>query len=354
MFSRPVAEKAQYLPNEYVNFRIQEPGFSIIPNTIRISCVPSFEHDGGDLADTDVVYHDNDVGFEGLFGGITVKLNGRTIESITDYPRMRKAIIAGNKTEEGVAGESDGACRGSSGAIGLITRDKMLPANNPNCSFVPDICLNKASQPIASTKGLIEVSLRLEQANRFFWGDEADATSTYTISDLILEYRVTPTLPAHNAPLVMTVMNSFRQTLDTSNNQISTTLPVPTNKVFATLINQADSLDPTFNYLEMQNPSEGIQSVEWSINDSMRFEKFPFENNMEILYNYLMAVNGLNNGLNSLTLGQLEDSRKFGLGFSYYTYWAMGSRFAVNIQLNTAPVAGPYFIYMYFAGVIEV
>lgn len=353
VFSRPVAEKATYLPNETVQFMLSNPGFSILPSSIRVSGTATFEHAGVPLDNTHIVYHDNDVGFEGLFSSTTVKLNGRTIETINDYPRMRKAILAGSETEEQVGGESTGACRGSSGAMGINTRDKMIAENNPNFSFKLDVCLNKTNQPIASAKGIIELWLRLEQPLNFFWGEDADNTTTYTLSNLIIEYRIAPQAPEDLGDLTMTVMNTMKQSLETSNNQVSLSLPIPTKSVFATFISQPNSLDTTFNYLEMENPVEGVTSIEWSINDNNAYEKFPFENDMEARYNFLMALSGLNNGKNSVTLGQLQDYRKYGIGFNYYQYFNANSKFGLNVQLDTAPF-DPYFIYLYFAGVATV
>lgn len=349
--SRPVAEKATYLPNEYVNFKLMNPGFSIVPNSLRLSYVPTFEHNGGALTNANIIYHDNDVGLEGLIGSIVVKVNGKTIENIQDYPRMRKAIISGNKTEDAICGESDGACRGSTGVMGLITRDQMLADSYPNCSFKPDICLNKANQPIASSKGPIDLSFRLEQPINFFYGQDADATTTYTLSNFIVEYRIVPEAPEHQGELVMNVMNSMKQVVDTSNIQVSLQTPVPSNRVFCSFLRQTKALNTTFNNLTLENPIEGVASVEWSINDSLAFEKFPFENEMEMRYNYLMAVNGRNNGLNAITIGQMQDNRKFGLGFSYYRYFEENSKFGLNVQLNSYP-GSPYFLYLYFAGVV--
>ena len=351
VFSRPVAEKATYMPNEYIQFKLHNPGFSILPGSIRFSGVPAFVHDGVELDPIDVIYHDHDVGFEGLVNSWVIKVNGRTVENIQDYPRMRKSIISGNKTEDAILGESDGACRGSNGVMGGNTRDQMLVESTPNFSFKPDICLNKANQPIASSKGPIEISVRLEQPINFFYGQDADNTTTYTMSNLMVEYRIVPEAPEHKGELVMNVMNSMRQVVDSSNIQISLATPVPSNRVFASFLNQTASLDTTLNKLVLENPTEGINKVEWSINDSLAYEKFPFENEMEMRYNYLMAVNGKNNGLNAITIGQMQDYRKFGLGFSYYRYFDANSKFGLNVQLAAVP-AVPYFIYLYFAGVI--
>lgn len=353
VFSRPVAEKPSYLPNEQVEFTLHNPNYSIIQGSIRLSGTVSFFHNNGVLNNTHFVYHDNIIGFEGLIASTIVKFNGRTYETINDYGRMRKAMLSALETEKETLGDSPGACRGATGAMGPVTRDHMLPANNPDFSFKLNVCLNTANSPIGSNKGIISLFVRLEQPLNFFSGPDANATTTYTISNLIIEYRIVPEVAEDSNPLSMTVINTMKQTIDSSNGQISLSLQIPTKSIFATFLSQPNSLEPTYNYYELSNPAEGVTSIEWSINDSLAFEKFPFQNDMEVRYNYLMTLNGITNRNNSLTIGQILDKSAYGIGFNYYRYFDVNSKFGLNVQLATAP-ANPYFLYLYFAGAITV
>lgn len=354
-FSRPIAEKASYSPNEYVNFRIYQPNYSLLSGSLRLSAEVAVVHNALPLADTEYVFHDADIGFECLINSVVVKMNGKVIENIQDYNRMRKTIVSGNKTANALAGESDSNCAGRTGIQGHATRDQMLPANRPGFSIKLDIGLNKANMPIGSNKGPIEISIRLEQPVNAFYGSSADATTTYTLSSLITEWRGIPEEDMHKQDLVMSVSNSIKQIIDSSNQQVSISTPIPSNKVFGSLINTTNLSTTTANSFEMQEPSEGVHSLEWSINDSLAYEKFPFENSEEIRYNYLQAVNGRNNGQNNISLGQLLDKKKWALGFQYYRFWDQNSKFGMNMRLNNAlAVNKSYTLFLYFNGVITV
>ena len=354
-FTRPVAEKANYSPNEYVNFKVHEPGRSILPGSVRLSGLLDVQHNGADITSTEEIFHDADLGFESIVNSSLININGSTVESVQDYNKMRKIIVSGNKTSYANASESDSNNRGSSGTKGDATRDKLLSQNVPSFSIKLDCCLNKSNMPIGSGKGPIQISVRLEQPVNVFHGPTPDATTTYTVSKLILEWRTVPEEPEHNKDLVMEAYSSVRQIINTNNQQISVGNSVPTNRVFACLTDTETLNDPNYNSMQMDEPSEGVKSVEWSINDSLAFEKFPFDKREEIVYNGLMAVNGKVNGMNCVTIPELEDKTKFIMGFQYYRYWEPNSKFGMNLQLDTAPLGvKTYTLFLYMAGVITV
>lgn len=353
-YSKPVSEKSSYAPSEFVNFRVVlSQGMSITPNSMRLSGKGTFYSTGTTaVVNTDRVYYDGQVGFHGLVDTSICRLAGQTIETINDYPRWIKNKIATNTSKDQCFGSSNGNAEGRVGSNGLVTRNRLI--EDPSFSVKVDNAFNNTNGAISFAKGTLEVSVRLAQGNQFLFGDDCAPDCGYALTDLVLEYRVQQHQPEDDAPLMVEVKHSVRQTLNqTSSNQISVTCPIPANNVVANCIPVNSYNNELVNGMGLANLDATVAQVEFSINDTIAYEKFPFDSDEEILYNWLLASSGRNNGLNCLSNFDRLNQGAFGLGFHYYRYWEPSSLFGIRIE-NSAALSEDYFLFLYFLGAVEV
>lgn len=345
----PNSQRAQYEPSETVDWTLNFPGFSMLPNTLRISGNLVVRHNNAAVATTDDILMDSKAGIDAVADSFVVSMNDSVKENIQSYPRMVKMRVEGKQTPQRTVSEAVDVT-----ALRTVNdaTTKVLFAENPvSFSFKPNICLNNSTASIPYAKsGEIKVSMRLANANQVLYGSSVDNTTTYHLTDLRCEYRLTPTESGKQGPILMSVKQLVKQNVGSTNVNLSINVPIPTNSVSASFIEATHQNTNSNNHLATEKPPN-VTRVEYSFNDQTNLlQCFALENEMEILYNYLRSLSSQRH--NDITLKKVMDEDiGYGIGINYLEFLA-NQKLAVNIQSGVSNNV-PYSIYLYFQGMMK-
>lgn len=345
----PNSQRQQYNPSETVDWTLNFENYSMLPNTLRVSGNLVVQKNGNAIATTDNIFMDSKAGIHAVADSWVVSMNDSVKENIQSYPRMVKMKVEGKQTPQRTVSDATNAT-----ALRMVNDNctRVLIAEGPvSFSFKPSICLNNSTGSIPYSKsGEVKLSMRLANTNQVLYGTDVDATTTYYLSDLRCEYRLTPSAKGKQGPILMSIKQLVKQTVGSTNVNLSINVPIPTNSVSGSFIQSSHQNTNLNNHLETEKPP-GVHRVEYSFNDQTNMlQCFALENEMEILYNYLRSLSSVEH--NDITTHKLlNEQRGYGIGLNYLEFLT-NQKLGINMQSEIDNNV-PYSIYLYFQGMIK-
>jgi len=336
------AIRDQYLPNDSLDFLMDFNGMRIKPDTVEITGNFSCIHDTTAVpnthpTNTENIYMDGPTGIDAVFQSITVSFNDRIIETINNYPRLVKMKKVATKSASMLSGEASqtSAFRcydNEQSSINVRVPVRKFSVNLSNC-------LNLNSGLSYSKTGQIKVSIILAQSKDVFYGGDVLATTSYTLSNLQLNYK---TEIDNNNPTEIIVNSILKQNLNSANANLIMLLPLSTGKISSSMISTDNLNLITANSLEMEKPNK-VNRVELQLNDSLNnVVSYPLESEAEILEQFLDSYGDKKS--NMCSVNDLVVRKNFGIGYSF-TKALQNQKASLKIEsdLNT-----PYTIYMVY------
>jgi hypothetical protein len=309
----PLSQKSEYYSQENVDFLLNLDNVKLVPGSVVIEGEVAVFPDRSDTATAyngqDIMY-DAQAGFHGLFRDITTEFqNVGVIENFMNYSRYVKMATVALTHDESLAVESvncvEGKVMNAGQTRGMLygrsTTDSYIPF-----SVKPLICLNKANAPMSgASTGQIRIRARLAPDEEFLYGTGyTQGTTGYIIKNLRVRYIVVPD-DGKKSQVQMEVYQTFRSSVDSNNQNISTFIPGLCDSVHISFIPQVSEGTPQKNYLQLAVPPGqpplgasgtytgghyGIERLYYSVADTdTAVVGFTLESREEIVHNALRS-----------------------------------------------------------------
>jgi hypothetical protein len=350
---KPLAEKAQYDPNDTIDFLLDfGMGNELVGNSIRFESQLVVLNADATLVN-EAIFYDSNAGAHSFFQQIVTMMSDKTIENINYYPRyasmksqtgevpINKMAISTNASELKTLDDNQTAY------IMMINQDNYDEGIYRSFSIKPYFCLNNSSGNVAYAKsGQIKVSITLASLTQALFGTDLTLAGTsYYLTDLRLSARVVPQSPA-SAKVVMGVVSCVRQNITSNNTSLSVIVPIATTSFSATFRNQAAETSPVLNYIQL-DALPSCSRVELSFSDSLsNLIEFPLETREEIILNYLASMGYT--GKQAI----ITSDGVVGVGLAYNEL-LQNTKLGINLISEASNTAnGAYAMYIFFKGVV--
>lgn len=350
LVSLPQSQRSKYLENENVDFLMDFEGYSLKPNSVKLTGTLIVSKDVTTISavgKNDDILMDGVAGIDACFQSFTTSVGNTVVENNPEYPRFQKMNLTASQSKAQLVANTENvsALRMYSSVMGKnIIEGITNPGEVPFC-FKPNIGLNNSQGLSGSSQ--VRLSTRLASTRDVVYGGDVDASTSYWLKDLRVEYEVMPMPAGKSQQGFMVVNHCLKQVINNGNANLSMVVPVPSSKISCSMI-ETDHLNSTsYNHLALEKP-DNVTRVELHINDgSSQVVSYPLETEQEILAEYLRSL-GLHKH-NTIRVKDLIGKHKFGFGYSYTTMMK-GAKIGLQIEsdLNT-----PYAIYSYFSSVLE-
>ena len=359
----PVAQKSVYAPGDVIEWALSFPGQAIVLNSVRVSGTLS-----ANIPSPGDVRYDSRIGVGGFFNqwAVTTARQG-TIENRAYAPRwaaMQRAsltapgdLITSCRLTPELTAPSDPATTAILARGGVVAAGRVTGAIE--FSAVVPCCLNTAASgdggpPLLDygRTGDVRVSCRLNTPVEALYGPGFDGATSFTISDLRLEYSTAPGgIPASQTVTLSTTVD-VKQVINSSNAQISVSLPIAAVGVSCSFMRVADELTPAAANTMLMRPP-GITRVVFSFSDQTSgVLGFPLDTPEDILEMYLDSF-GSALQKHSFTTEQLSAGNVFGVGLPFPSAGALASMVGINIE-SAITAADQYYIYAFYRGAITI
>ena len=310
----PLSQASEYFSQTNVDFLLNLDNVKLVPGSVviegEVAVLPDRSATTTFYNGEDILY-DPQAGFHALFRDITTEFqNVGVMENLMNYPRYAKMATVALTHQESIAVESVNAVEGK--VANEVQARGMLYGRSSTDGYIPFsvkplFCLNKASGPMSgNATGQVRLRVRLSPDEEFLYGSAfVLGTTGYIIKNLRCRYL---TVPEDNkkAPVQMEVYQTFRSTVDSNNQNISTFIPGLCDSVHMSLIPQVTEGTPTANYLQLAVPPGipplgassstytgnhyGIERLYYSVNDTdTAVVGFTLESREEIVHNALRS-----------------------------------------------------------------
>lgn len=351
-------QNGEYLPADTIDFVMDFAGREIIPTSIRISGELYVTQNDVIINGSQDIYLDPKVGAHGLFQQYITSLpdSGIVLENFQHVPRyvaMKECATETNISTGGTLNkvielrsptqEQQKAVLGASG-------DKQFAS----FSIVPHCALTNSLGNISYTKtGQIKLSCLMSSVTQLLWGADVGATTSYYLKNLQLDYM---TAPDTNQALTMVKISSLKQTLSSSNQQLTMIMPISSSSLSLSFVRLAEENVLTQNYTKLAVVPD-VSRVEFSFNDivSSVFITYALENKPEITYNALLSLDseGKYNLLPTLLNAEKGQAENYLIGTLFGdTALKVNTKVGVNIQ-SAVQGADSYACYLYFKGLMS-
>ena len=352
--SLPVSQKTYYTSSDNIDFKLSFPNMSVVGNTIRLSGNLQVYKDATPTPVTaQNIYYDGMCGIHSFFNNLVVssQLKG-IVENQSEYPRWIKMKNSATFTNSQIVSDSKSLNQ-------LLFSDFTLSNSYLN-SKLPfschlDICLNNVVNNGVlnySTWGDITLSVRIVQAIECLFGSDMTNDVNFRLTDLSCDYLTVQELK-DKSPVLMTINYPLKQTINSANAMLDVKLPSIINKVSCSFLQQSQQYQMTFNNLELQQPS-GIYKLFYNFNNSTTgYVSYPVESLVDMIDHYLASFSNYDNK-NDCTVKKVQDDKFFGVGLDFAQNIDLSnSSFGLNILSSISGVT-PFYIFMYFQGLIQV
>lgn len=336
----------QYKPGETVDFVLDFAGRQIIPGSFRISgnLLITTGAQNNPIDGTTKIYIDHATGAHGCFQQyITSVGTGAVIENFQHVPRYVAMTESAQNT-----------LIGSVSTLSHVVELKcdkdehtpiVLAGQSKSFSIKPIFGLNFTDQPLSYSKfGQIKISCLLSSITQLVFGPDVDATTSYSLSDLQLNFMTLP--DTYKGPVNMRVISSLKQSLSSPNQQLSVMMPVSSSALTMSFVPlDTENVLPE-KYLNL-TPVPEVSRVEFSFNDITFATNLTFtlEDWPEIAYNALLSMDSA--GKHAV----LQNEVNYMIG-TEFGQMLMNTRVGVNIQSGVSAAAAMA-CYMYFKGITQ-
>ncbi len=313
-------------------------------------------------------------GVHSLFRNSTCQVNGRTIESLQQYPRYVAMATAHDATPEGMVTNS-----GHASELKGVLNNRLLVGDNARkgCPFSmkPHVAINKSSSDLPQSKyNEIRLMFNLGAGIESFYiagGRPADADVTITnisfeLTDLQLSWMETTEMKGlASQPTTFNTLSQMTQTVTGLNNSITIKSSVAYNAVSMSFLRQSSLNDLYLDSLCMEYVPD-INRVEANVDGQSSPLTFAIRDRVyqDVALNYYESLSSSGSALwrvadpvkNSIKNRFLSENGAFGIGFAYATSINDSIQITITIDDNTAfnPSAEQIDTYIYVNGFITV
>lgn len=357
----PVSSKELYVENDIVDFNMTFENKSFIPGSLRLTGELNVNNGANNLAKNVNCFYDGVAGAHSLFQSITCSTDKQgVIETNAQYPRYVKSKSVARQSYSQLCSNTANATELKISGDNL-TAPLLAQSSNANgydgvgenytpFSVVLDVCFNKANNNIGFSKsGQMYVSLRLATNRQFLYGSASSGYS-YQLQNLQLQYMVSP--KDSSAPITMESIYGIRNTIESNNANIRTTVPAVCQSMSCIFHEEATLNTANSNDLELQTLPD-VERVQFSFNDSNNtFIAYQLKYLDEILMNYQQSWGFTgNNMINSVKLG---NGSTYGIGLPFKQAINLSNQsIAMNIYSNCSPT-NRYAVFMLFRAIVSI
>ena len=221
----PQSQKASYIENENVEFRLNFPDASLRRGSVRLSGVLSVNNPANNTM------IDAPCGCDALFQNITTEFNGVVVENLLNAPRLVKMKV--------MATQDDGQMLSSNITGMRCARDKQtttLLAGEKTLQKYPftirlNSVVNRTDRDVPYSKtGEVRINVRTSPNNDFLQNG-----SSYTLSNLEMNYEVSEGGES-KSPVRAITYHYIKHNVNSSRMSIQTAVPAVCNGVSCSFI----------------------------------------------------------------------------------------------------------------------
>ena len=278
-YSVAKSENSKSVYKSYDNLEfiiVGDPNMSLKANSIRLEADITMKKGGAIIGSADKVYFDNLTGGHSFISSIRTSSNMGQVENIAgDYARYSKMKALNRSPNDMlnmsniVQGKQPHLQMVQSLAQGTTTVNSGAKlVDPPSFSIKPDFCLNNMTSNVPFSRvGQIRISMILERDLGAMYGWVADGTVlTYELSNVKLSFIQMPMQPEDaNMALCKSIVR-FKQTISSSQAQISAKVPTSASSVSISFQKLANEYGLRTNNLKCDN-LDNLQSVAFNYND---------------------------------------------------------------------------------------
>jgi len=372
----PRASKSNYPANELIDFTLYSQDMMYVANSLRLSGRVSYNSAGARLAigpETTYAY-DGICGVHTTIEQLSVETtNAGMIETINDYNRTYKAIHMGTTSRKNcLGGLRDGLALAPAARMTLpIMRGGSASSFSVPFSIIPMCCLTAMEGNLSfNNTGQIIVSLRLASVLSVLYGSGVDADTEFALSDLQMDYMVTPDLSSGlngkdsslKPTCEMRVLGSVKQIFDSSTLSFSMNFPQKAcNSVIATFVPITAMQSGISNQFACVQPS--LYNLEFSLSDSsLGLISYRLDSLEDMYRNYLLAAQSPLNTISTPATGHcfstltnfplmVDSTDCFGIGINFGTQYVDLTQTRFGLTVSSDVINGnPHYCYVVIIG----
>lgn len=344
--AQPSNIRDSYTQHSQVDWLVrQTAGREIIANSFRVTGNLTITKTTPDAPSTpvpivlaDKVFINPYAGMNVFISNVSTSINDRVIESLAQYPRICSMDTQARHTLEELtcSTESASELKGNNGNV-------ILCKPNAPFSFSPNICLNKTSDNLGSSKyTFCKIMMTLSSALEALYVStpqpDTPLINSLSFSLTNLQLHWTETLEMKNPnPVVFNINYLVTQTVLSSNSNLNVVCPNPYDSVSVSFIQQSHRNNLYYDS-NMCEYLRDIQRVEFTINNSAygpltyaigAGASPPYQ---DVAINYLKSLNG-DPDKNSIVNRLLQENGCFGMGLAYSS--AQNDKLGIALTLSS-------------------
>jgi hypothetical protein len=367
------SKKSQYVAYDNIDFKINEVGRKFVGGTGKFIFKAKALLNNSLLT---TVSYEPKIGGHSFIDTITTSTNllGQ-IESIRNYSRLVKTNCIATVSNEDLNNshyamerrvpDSRFASNLFKGVVernfqaGVVVNNvpQVAPTNKPLDFCVrPYMAMNSFIGDTFipfSVLGETTISIILPKDIDAIFGDGAIGSSVkYELTDIQFIYQTVADDGSRppNGYFFKTV-SSLKSSLQSSFSTINTTAPIVASSFYATMISQADEINPLVSSLSCQRPPN-VSEIQYLVNDSLSTGyMYSLRSEEEILHNFVMAIAKSSDVSSSIKANEVASGDSYGIGLSFNTNVDLSNnKIGINITSDITN-ANPFSLYMFFSGV---
>jgi len=343
--AQPSNIRDSYSQHSQVDWLIRQvPGREIVAGSLRMTgnitvtkLTPNSPSTPQQVVLEDAVFINPYAGMNVFISNVATSINDRVIESLSQYPRICAMDTQAHNTLEELtcSTESASELKGNNNNV-------ILCKPNAPFSFAPNICLNKTSDNLGSSKyTFCKIMMTLSSALEALYVSTPipqgapDITSlNFSLSNLQLHWVETLEVKRPE-PVIFNINYLVTQTVLSSNSNLNVVAPNPYDSVSVSFIQQ-DHRNNLYYDSNMCEYLRDIQRVEFTINNSAygpltyaigAGSSPPYQ---DLAINYLKSLNG-DPDKNSIVNRLLQENGCFGMGMAYSS--AQNDKLGISLTL---------------------
>ena len=344
--AQPSNIRDSYTQHNQVDWLIRQvPGREIVAGSIRMTGSLTITKATAAAPSTfvpitlaDNVFINPYAGAHVFISNVSTSVNDRVIESLAQYGRVCSMDTQSRTTLEELtcSTESASELKGNNGNV-------ILCKPNAPFSMSPNICLNKTSDNLGSSKyTFCKIMMTLSSALEALYvstpqpESPAIASLAFSISNLQLHWQETLEVKNPN-PVVFNINYLVTQTVLSSNSNLNVVAPNPYDSVSVSFIKQVNRNNLYYDS-NMCEYLRDIERCEFTINNSA-YGPLTYSIGagaspayQDLALNYLKSLNG-NPARNSIVNRLLQENGTFGIGMAYQS--AQNDKLGIALTLSS-------------------
>lgn len=361
---QPESVKDTYTEYDTLDYVITAPGRALVGGSLRFDVDNlRVQQAGADLTTEDIKI-DPLVGGHAFIESMTTDLRAQgQVENVTEYARWAAMVSKATNSRDDMYNASR-QCELKCADERIMTRwlrgvpaDGNTPLNLDNDfsirlhNLLNNIVSDQKNLSMSRVGGQIRVSIRLARVANALFGNDVDATTTYTLSGCRLSFQTVPDMVPEDQEYVMRSVVSLKQNINSSFVNIASKVPAVATGVSAAFLEQ--SREGAFNYnnqaLEViPNQTE----LQFLFNDSQNNAiAYVINDRAEVMQRFVDSMRSA--GHDAARLSLLNANQSYGVGLRFgESIDLRGQKF--NMQLQSGASSNkPYQVYMYFHSLVQ-